>query len=83
MSTSAAVPSTKKTLLPSKRSMFGRTVEVAVPEPGEQVVADRRVRVQHRVVGARQAVVGDPALRDPQHGRHPELLQPERPARQR
>ncbi len=57
--------------------------DVAVPEPGQQVVADRGVRVQHGVVGLRQPVVGDLALRDPQHRRHAQLLERERTTRER
>jgi hypothetical protein len=76
------VPSTKKTFEPSKRSMFGLDVEVAVAQPGQQVVADRGVCLENVVVGLGQAVVGHPADRDPQHGPESELLQRERTARE-
>jgi hypothetical protein len=52
--------------------------DVAVPEPGQQVVADRGMRVQHGMVGLGQPVVGDPAPGQPQRHRHRELLQPHR-----
>ena len=52
--------------------------DVAVPEPGEQVVAHGRVRLEDVVVGLGQPVVGDLADRQPQHRLHGPLLQRER-----
>ncbi|HEX4687006.1 MAG TPA: hypothetical protein VH228_09490 [Nocardioides sp.] len=57
--------------------------DVAVAEPAEQVVADRRVGLEDVVVGLGKAVVGHLPDRDPEHGAHRDLLEPKRPAGER
>ncbi len=67
-------PVDEEDLGPLEAVDVGQHGDVAVAEPGQQVVADRGVGVQHLVVRPRQAVVGDLALREPQHRRHRQLL---------